>query len=444
MPIAIFVLIRTLPPLLQLEQPPRGGHVVGHAVVLALFLEDDDGIVKNLVDDGPGQDFDVHAFRRRQALHPRAGFLELGPYDAFRLFLERHDGGNHPQCILPALIVQDLLADDGLRPFRFLPAAFHVFVHNVLEVVDVVEEDVVDVPRSGIDVPRDGDVDEEQEAVLPSTQRCRDHRSGDHVSGCPRRADDDVRLAERFFQAFKGNRPALERFGHLQGPHVGPVCDQDLRRPVGDQVTGGQLGHLAGADEQDRLPLQSPEDLLGQLDRGEADGNRVGGNPRLRPHPLGDAESVVQDPVQNDARRPAFRRPTVGFLDLSQNLRFAHDQGVEAGGDPEQVADRLLVTVQVEATVHLLRGEVPVPKDEALQLLDGGRIVRGLRQHFDPVAGGQVDDAVDLRDVDQLPIGVEALLAGQGKPFPDVQGGCFVVHSDEDEIHGFTGSCGRS
>ena len=68
-------------------------------------------------------------------------------------------------------------------------------------------------------------------------------------------------------------RAARDLFGDLSGDlraAPGAVGDQDGRRALLDQVARGQLGHLAGADEEDRLALSEPKILRARSTATEA------------------------------------------------------------------------------------------------------------------------------------------------------------------------------
>ena len=55
-------------------------------------------------------------------------------------------------------------------PLRLAVPRLQVVVHDSLQVIDVVEEDVVHPPDAGLDVPGHRDVDEEQRALAPGLE----------------------------------------------------------------------------------------------------------------------------------------------------------------------------------------------------------------------------------------------------------------------------------
>ena len=103
------------------------------------------------------------------------------------------------------------------------------------------------------------------------------------------------------------------------------------------QVHAGQLGHLAGAEDQHVEPLQVAEDLLRQRDRRVADRHGAFAEAGLGAHALADGERRVNSRLVSAPvtwRSLAFG---VRVLDLAEDLRLADDQRIEAGGDAKQV-----------------------------------------------------------------------------------------------------------
>ena len=89
---------------------------------------------------------------------------------------------------------------------------------------------------------------------------------------------------------------------------------------------------------------------------------------RLGPDPLADAERRVEQPVQDRADRTDVRGGGVRLFHLAEDLRLADDEGVEPGGDPEQVSRRVEVGELVD--VRRQRGSIDAVElgDEPYQL----------------------------------------------------------------------------
>jgi hypothetical protein len=74
-------------------------------------------------------------------------------------------------------------------------------------------------------------------------------------------------------------------------------------------------------------------------------------------------------------------------------------------------------------------------KDERFQFYHGNRFICGVSQDFHAVTGGKVDGFLNLRDIHDFYKRTDAVPTGQGKTLPDFQGGSFMVHADENEMH---------
>ena len=84
-------------------------------------------------------------------------------------------------------------------------------------------------------------------------------------------SDDDVGAVAGGVEILELDGLSVELLRQADGALVGSVGDKDRSAAVGHQVAGSEFAHLAGADDEDRLPFQSPEDLFGQLNRNRRD-----------------------------------------------------------------------------------------------------------------------------------------------------------------------------
>ena len=65
-------------------------------------------------------------------------------------------------------------------------------------------------------------------------------------------------------------------------------------------------------------------------------------------HLLGHRERVLEQPLQPRAQGACAIGGLIGGLDLPQNLRFAQHHRIQPGGDPQNMAHRLLVGMPVQ------------------------------------------------------------------------------------------------
>ena len=75
---------------------------------------------------------------------------------------QRHDRWNRAAGTLPRAEFRHLLGHDRFSAVDFRTASRQVLLHDCLQIVDVVEEDLLDVADRCLNVARHGDVDDEQ------------------------------------------------------------------------------------------------------------------------------------------------------------------------------------------------------------------------------------------------------------------------------------------
>ena len=170
----------------------------------------------------------------------------------------------------------------------------------------------------------------------------------DHRVGRAGRGDDDVHRGQRGRQLVEGHGRPRQRPRQLLGARPGAVGDVERERALLDEVPGGQLAHLARADEENGPADEPGEDLLRQLDGGERDRHRVPRDLRLRPHLLRHGEGLREQRVERGPDRLARLGERERVLHLPEDLRLAEHHRVEARGDAERVAHGLALGVGVE------------------------------------------------------------------------------------------------
>ena len=97
-------------------------------------------------------------------------FLQLVPFDFVDTILQGHDGGGDFERLHPLEQDADFLHHHPLSLVGFLKPFGAILLDPLFEVVDVEQESVVDVPNRGVDVPRDGNVDQEHRAARALAQ----------------------------------------------------------------------------------------------------------------------------------------------------------------------------------------------------------------------------------------------------------------------------------
>ena len=150
-------------------------------------------------------------------------------------------------------------------------------------------------------------------------------------------------------------------------------------------MSSGKFAHLAGADNENRLPFQRSEDLLREFHghRRDRHGRRPDGG--LAAHALGYGKGAAKELVELSANGADGAGRGIGFLDLAENLGFADYHRIQAGGYAKEVANRIFPTEFVEMRVELFRLQMKVIVQESAEV---GGAVGGVRHKLNTIAGG--------------------------------------------------------
>ena len=116
----------------------------------------------------------------------------------------------------------------GLGPFFFACRA--VPLAGLLEIVDTEEIDVAELCDGGIEVPRDGQVENEQCAFGSPLLNALELAGGDNRLASAGGADDQIRPGQAGFQPFPVVDLCAQSFGQIAGPRRAAIEDDNLPR----------------------------------------------------------------------------------------------------------------------------------------------------------------------------------------------------------------------
>lgn len=215
------------------------------------------------------------------------GAVELLLAEGFGGELKLFDGFDCGGGRAALVVALDLGGDDGFGGFGFLRAAGLILRGYLLEVVDVVNEAAFHLVDGGIDVAGNGDIDEEDGAVAAALDEVRGLGAGEDVlaglcSGAGGGDDDvgavgfGVEVVER--DDAGGDVGRAQGVGDFLRASLGAVGDEQRGGALLDEVTGGEVGHFAGADDQDGFAGERAEDFTREVDRDRGDGDRRAAN----------------------------------------------------------------------------------------------------------------------------------------------------------------------
>ncbi len=383
-------------------------------------------------------DFDRHLLLGRERSEAAAHAVQLGLAQILQVLLQADDGGNNFSGLGTLLELAHLFIDDQFGASRFLVPISQMRLHHLLQIVDVVDEDSVEVVETGIDVTRYGDVDEEHGPILPDVEELLAVLLAEDGVRRAGGADDDVGPGRGVIEAIKGNGFAVKLLGQGDGAVEGAVADVNLFGPVGDEVTGREFAHLAGAHQIHRLAGEAAEDLLRQFDGHRCDGNRRGSDGGLIPNLFGDGKGAGQKLVKLRIYRTEGAGGGVGFLHLSEDLRLADHHGIQAGGDAEDVLDGLKLLVLEDVGFELAGTEA---EEVAHKLLQIAIAVLRARKDFHPVAGGDDHALLDTTDRGELTERLRQTRVGNGESLSHFHRRRLVIYTQYKKIHGAMNLC---
>ena len=227
--------------------------------------------VHDFVDDAAGQRFNGDFLFGRQLAHAAADAVDFCLTNRLQVILQADDGGDHIERLQAGLEAFDFAGDDGFGEFGFLAAVGDVARDGLLQVVDVIGENAIELAHLRRNVARDGDVDEEHWAILAAGEELLSMLAAEDGVRRAGRGDDDIGAVAGVIQIIELDGLAVESLREADGALVGAVGNEDRGTAMRHQVTGGEFAHLAGADDEDRLPFQRPENFLGEFYRNRGD-----------------------------------------------------------------------------------------------------------------------------------------------------------------------------
>jgi hypothetical protein len=229
--------------------------------------------------------------------------------------------------------------------------------------------------------------------------------------------------------------PMMGRELALLAAFDGAVGHGHRARAARGEVGGGQLDHLAGADEEDADLAQVLEQLGGQAHRGSSHADRVGADLGGGAHLLGHREGALEQLVQRGAQGAGGLGLAHRLLHLAQDLRLAQHHGVQAAGDAEGMPGGLRPLQHVGVLGQLRAAHAAGLR----QPVDGRRqqLARRGAVQFGAVAGGdQGSLGRAAQPLAQLVQRGRELVEREREPPAQVQRGGVVVEAEGEDAHG--------
>src|SRR5258708_40372989 len=127
---------------------------------------------------------------------------------------------------------------------------------------------MVELVHRRVDVARHSDIDKENRTVLARSQNLFSLFLAHNIMWRAGGADNDVRLLDVFEELVEVNRRAVEHLGELHGATIRAVAHKNGSSTAPQQVLGGELTHLTGADDKNGFPVEAAKDFFCQFYRG--------------------------------------------------------------------------------------------------------------------------------------------------------------------------------
>ena len=192
----------------------------------------------------------------------------------------------------------------------------------------------------------------------------------------------------------------------------------------------GKFGHFSGANDQDPLVFQLAQDLFREFHRGKADRYGLVGDLGFRPDPFGHGKGTVEQFVQNQPRGFAVRRPAIGFLQLTEDLGFPQNHGIQAGGDPEQMPHRFSALIGIKIRRQFLGTHPAHLRHQGPQIRLLGLPSLPRRHDFQTIAGREDDPLPDSGNTAQAIENLGHAVFGEAELFADLDRSGFMAQSD--------------
>ncbi len=209
---------------------------------------------------------------------------------------------------------------------------------------------------------------------------------------------------------------------------------------MSQQMSRGELAHLARAYQVNRLALQIAEDLLREIDRDRSYRYGRRRHQRFIAHAFGDGKRASQQRVELRINRSHRARRGISFFHLTQDLRLTHHHRIQTRSYAKHMPHRITLAIFIE--VLAVRRGIKAVKllEESVEI---GCPIRRARQQLHPVASGNDQSFLDARIIRQLFHRLRQARLGDGKLLAHLDRRRPMIHADEDKVHEAINRCTR-
>ena len=175
--------------------------------------------------------------------------------------------------------------------------------------------------------------------------------------GARGRADKNVRFGESALQFGQRQRESAKAVGQLSCFVDVAISDKQAADTLACQMLCEQFDRDAGAHQDGCVLTETSEKLLSKAHSRIGDRNRTRADFGIGPNLLGHRKRVLEQSTKLLADGARCLRGSVRVLELTENLRFAENHGIQPAGDPEYVSNGL-VAIELEQRIAERRIQV--------------------------------------------------------------------------------------
>ena len=314
-----------------------------------------DRIVQQLIDDPSSQLFQMRLLRLadvRQFVERAVEFLLGKPMiPAIQPVNQRP----HLPLAMPGNEIVNMMADDFPGRIHRLDPLRLCRRNHLLKMIQIVQVNILQLFDRGLDIARQGDVDDENRFVSAWPQQFFKAGPGDDRFAGPGGGDDDIGRDEVLIEPVKRRRFTAKFFGQFDGFRGVAIAEQQLAEFQIGEVTQHEGRHFPRADVENGLVVEVIENPLGVVDRHARDAEPATADRGLGHHLLADGDGPLEQGIEQRAGRGHLTGDVVGFAHLPENLRLTQHHRIERRRDVEQMADRHAVRFGIEMLSELLR-----------------------------------------------------------------------------------------
>jgi hypothetical protein len=137
----------------------------------------------------------------------------------------------------------------------------------------------------------------------------------------------------------------------------------------------------------------------------------------------------VQQAIEDDPSGMMSDRLSIGLFNLTQDLRFSKDHGVQTGGYPKKVLNSFIGPQNINLRQKVLRALLNPAGPMAQQFPDRPLRLFRSKQEFNPVAGGQEEGFCKPRQRGRSILGYKS-----GQAFPQFHGSGIMIKAEDNDF----------